>query len=111
MAWECFSQAAYSLWRTVTDVVYSPMWTNGGTPEAGAMTYALGNGGTVGPITAANSVRGMMNGGGGSMRFSHARAAPISWLVVLQKISSVCSDKVASRSRPFQEKDLGRRHL
>ena len=51
-------------------VVYSPMWTNGGTPQAGAMTYALGNGGTVGPITAANSVRGMMNGGGGSMRFS-----------------------------------------
>ena len=51
-------------------IVYSPMWTNGGTPQAGAMTYALGNGGTVGPITAANSVRGMMNGGGGSMRFS-----------------------------------------
>lgn len=46
------------------------MWTNGGITQAGAVTYGLGNGGTVGPVTVANSVRGMMNGGGGSMRFS-----------------------------------------
>jgi hypothetical protein len=51
-------------------VVYSPMWTNGAISQAGAVTYALGNGGTVGFITAANSVRGMMDGGGGSMKFA-----------------------------------------
>jgi hypothetical protein len=45
------------------------MWT-GSAPQSGAVTYGLGNGGTVGPVTVANSVRGMMNGGGGSMTFS-----------------------------------------
>ena len=38
--------------------------------QAGAVSYGVGNGGTVGPVTVANSVRGMMNGGGGSMNFS-----------------------------------------
>ncbi len=52
-------------------IVYSPMWANGATPKAGAVSYALANGGTVGPITAANSVRGMITSNmGGSMRFS-----------------------------------------
>jgi hypothetical protein len=50
-------------------IVLSPMWT-GSAPQSGAVTYGLGNGGTVGPVTVANSVRGMMNGGGGSMNFS-----------------------------------------
>jgi hypothetical protein len=65
-----FPGGVYPIVNSSDYIVFSPMWTNGGIPQAGAVTYGLGNGGTVGPITAANSVRGMSNGGGGSMTFS-----------------------------------------
>jgi Repeat of unknown function (DUF5650) len=65
-----FPGGVYPIANNSDYIVFSPMWTNGATPQAGAVTYGLGNGGTVGPVTVANSVRGMMNGGGGSMNFS-----------------------------------------
>ena len=51
-------------------IVRSTDWDNVGIMDAGAISYGLGNGGTVGPITAANSVRGTITGGGAVMNFS-----------------------------------------
>ncbi len=51
-------------------VVRSPDWDNGGIVDAGAVSYGLGGGGTVGPITAANSVRGTIASGGADQNYS-----------------------------------------
>ncbi len=51
-------------------IVRSTDWDNTGIVDAGAISYGLGNGGTVGPITAANSVRGTITDGGAVMNFS-----------------------------------------
>ena len=52
-------------------VVRSPNWDNGAVSDAGAVTWGNGYGGTVGPITASNSVRGSAAGGGPSMNFGY----------------------------------------
>jgi hypothetical protein len=52
-------------------VVQSPSWANGTTTEAGAVTLGNGRGGTVGFITADNSVRGSTAGGGEDMSFDY----------------------------------------
>ena len=51
-------------------IVRSTDWDNAGIVDAGALSYGLGSGGTVGPITATNSVRGTITGGGAVMVFS-----------------------------------------
>ena len=51
-------------------VVRSSVWDNAGIVDAGAVSYGFGNGGTVGPITAANSVRGTIANGGSLQNFS-----------------------------------------
>jgi hypothetical protein len=51
-------------------VAVSNFWDNGGVANAGALTYGLGTGGTVGPITAANSVRGTVANEGLGINFS-----------------------------------------
>ena len=51
-------------------IALSAAWDNSGTIDAGAVTYGLGNGSTVGPIVAANSVRGTIADGGSSMNYS-----------------------------------------
>jgi hypothetical protein len=51
-------------------IVRSTDWDNVGIMDAGAISYGLGNGGTVGPITAANSVRGTITDGGSLQNFS-----------------------------------------
>ena len=50
-------------------VVWSRTWDNGAIVDAGAFTLGFGNGTTVGPITAANSVRGTAANGGISMNY------------------------------------------
>jgi len=52
-------------------VVLSPNWDNGATTDSGAVTWGDGHGGTVGPITADNSVRGSAAGGGPLMNFDY----------------------------------------
>ncbi len=61
-------------------VVRNYNWDNAGIVDAGAVSYGLGNGGTVGPITAANSVRGTTASGGFTQRFSFG--GPSNLLVV-----------------------------
>jgi uncharacterized protein DUF5650 len=51
-------------------IVRSTDWDNAGIVDAGAISYGVGNGGTVGALTAANSVRGLIMGGGAVMNFS-----------------------------------------
>jgi Repeat of unknown function (DUF5650)/Fibronectin type III domain len=51
-------------------IVRSPDWDNAGIVDAGAISYGLGSGGTVGPITGSNSVRGTITDGGSSQNFS-----------------------------------------
>jgi uncharacterized protein DUF5650/dockerin type I repeat protein len=51
-------------------IVRSTDWDNAGIVDAGAISYGLGNGGTVGSISAANSVRGLIQGGGSSQNFA-----------------------------------------
>jgi hypothetical protein len=48
-------------------VVRSPDWDNGAATNAGAVTWGDRTGGTIGPITADNSVRGTAENGGGWM--------------------------------------------
>jgi hypothetical protein len=52
-------------------VVFSPKWSNGAATNAGAVTLGDGRTGSVGPITADNSVRGSAAGGGSSMNFGY----------------------------------------
>lgn len=52
-------------------VVRSPSWDNGVITNAGAITLGLGTGGTVGPITANNSVLGTVAGGGPNLVFGY----------------------------------------
>ena len=47
--------------------VHSPYWQNTGLPNAGAVTLGLGNGGTVGAVSSANSVLGTIAGDDGMM--------------------------------------------
>ena len=56
-------------------IVRSTGWDNAGIVDAGAISYGFGSGGTVGPITAANSVRGTSTGGGAVMVFSVGSAS------------------------------------
>ncbi|MGH9948627.1 MAG: carboxypeptidase regulatory-like domain-containing protein [Pyrinomonadaceae bacterium] len=51
-------------------VVKSPSWDNGPITDAGAITYSIGNGATIGPIAANNSVRGTIANGGADLNFS-----------------------------------------
>ena len=88
-------------------IVLSPMWT-GSAPQSGAVTYGLGNGGTVGPVTVANSVRGMMNGGGGSMNFSVGAANHDLVVGPRLKISLPCSSRVVFPSRPSRARHMAR---
>ena len=55
-------------------VVLSGAWDNAGIMDAGAVTYGLGNAGTVGPITSSNSVRGTFDNAGPSLNFSFSSA-------------------------------------
>ena len=50
-------------------VVWSSKWNNGAIVDAGAITYGDGNGGTVGEITAENSVGGTSGYSGRTLRF------------------------------------------
>ncbi len=52
-------------------VVQSPDWDNGSTVDAGAVTLGNGHGGTVGLITADNSVLGQVTNGGLEMIFDY----------------------------------------
>lgn len=52
-------------------VFHSASWDNGGSSNAGAITYGAGNGGTVGTITADNSVRGNITAGGSNFNVSY----------------------------------------
>ncbi len=51
-------------------VVQSGNWDNGGIVNAGAVSYGLGSGGTVGALTVNNSVRGTTAEGGSQQNFS-----------------------------------------
>lgn len=51
-------------------LVRSIVWDNGALVNAGAFTYGAANGGTVGPVTAENSVRGTVANSGNQMSFS-----------------------------------------
>ena len=48
-------------------IVTSYNWHNGGIVDAGALSLGRGTGGTVGPILAANSVRGTVTSAGHTM--------------------------------------------
>jgi hypothetical protein len=52
-------------------VVASYHWANGSTAGAGAVSLGYGSGGLIGPILAANSVRGTAANGGQSMVFAY----------------------------------------
>jgi hypothetical protein len=52
-------------------IASSTEWDNTGIANAGAISYGLGSGGTVGPITAANSVRGGIMDGGVTLNYSY----------------------------------------
>lgn len=52
-------------------VIRSEYWRNGSIPNAGALTYGAGNGGTVGAITADNSILGRTAGDGLGFQFSY----------------------------------------
>ncbi len=54
-----------------TYVIYTPLWNNGVVTDTGAVTWGNGHGGTIGPITADNSVRGSTVGGGWSLNFGY----------------------------------------
>ena len=51
--------------------IRSPKWDNNGTLDAGAVTLGRGKGGTVGPITAQNSVRGTVASAGDFMAVAY----------------------------------------
>jgi hypothetical protein len=51
-------------------LVKSAYWDNGALTDAGAVSYAFGNGATVGAITASNSVRGTTANGGVNLSYS-----------------------------------------
>jgi hypothetical protein len=52
-------------------VVSSKYWKNGSVPNAGALTYGAGNGGTVGEINTFNSILGANGGDGGGFTYSY----------------------------------------
>ena len=52
-------------------VVSSLTWDNGAITDAGAISWGFGAGGTHGEISAANSVRGLVVGGGASMNYQY----------------------------------------
>ena len=52
-------------------VVISPDWDNGAATDAGAVTWGDGGIGTIGPVTAENSVRGATAGGGSSLNYAY----------------------------------------
>ena len=52
-------------------VVFSDTWDYGSTVDAGAVTWAKPGGGTTGPITGWNSVRGVAAGGGATIGFDY----------------------------------------
>jgi hypothetical protein len=52
-------------------VVISPLWDNGASVDAGAVSWGFGAGVTVGPLSASNSVRGLAAGGGAVMVFQY----------------------------------------
>ncbi len=52
-------------------IAFSSQWDNGAIVDAGAVSLGLGTGTTVGPITAANSVRGTAANGGISMNYTY----------------------------------------
>ncbi len=52
-------------------VVWSRYWNNGAIVDAGAISLGFGSGGTIGPITAANSVRGTVANGGLYMNYAY----------------------------------------
>jgi hypothetical protein len=51
--------------------VKSPTWDNGAVTDSGAVTWGNGESGTIGPITADNSVRGATASGGVRMIFQY----------------------------------------
>lgn len=52
-------------------LVQTEAWNNGGTQDAGAVTFGDGTKGTVGPITSSNSVLGTVANGGSVVSFVH----------------------------------------
>lgn len=52
-------------------IVRAESWSNGATPDAGAVTFGDGTKGTVGPVTSSNSVLGTAAHGGGVVSFVH----------------------------------------
>ncbi len=70
-------------------VVGSPYWDNGAAVNSGAVSWGDRSGGTAGPITAENSVRGTAVGGGGSMTWTYDHRYPISQLVVARPADNI----------------------
>lgn len=52
-------------------VVISPSWDNGAAVNTGAVTWGDGTHGTLGPISAENSVRGITSGGGDTLIYQY----------------------------------------
>ena len=67
--------------------IYLPNWTNGGTAQAGAVSFGLGTGGFFGPVTTLDSVLGSTPQGGYGMVFAYDGAR--SQLVVGQPAENV----------------------
>jgi hypothetical protein len=72
-------------------VVFSQSWDNAGIVNAGAITYGLKNGGTAGPITADNSIRGTVANVGFELTSSFGFDTVNNQLVVGRRSSNLVS--------------------
>jgi hypothetical protein len=72
-------------------VVLSQSWDNAGIVNAGAVTYGMKNGGTVGPITADNSIRGTVASVGFELTSSYGFDTVNNQLVVGRRSSNLVS--------------------
>jgi hypothetical protein len=76
-------------------IVHSREWDNGGTTDAGAVTWCIGSMGCTGPITSENSVLGTTANGGSSLVFAYD---PINFQLVVGRPA----DNVVTLFRPYQ---------
>ena len=72
-------------------VVFSQSWDNAGIVNAGAVTYGMKNGGTVGPVTGDNSIRGTVANVGFELTSSYGFDAVNNQLVVGRRSSNLVS--------------------
>jgi hypothetical protein len=79
-----------------TYALRSPYWDNGGTTDAGAVTWCIGPTGCIGPIATENSVYGTAVGGGGSLVFAHD---PVN----MQLVVGWLTDNTVTLFRPYRQ--------